>query len=357
MKKKILFIDRDGTLINEPKNDFKIDSIEKISLEPHVIPSLLNLQKAHFQLIMITNQDKLGTNDFPQIQFDKSQNFLMKIFISQGIKFNKILICPHSPEENCECRKPKTKLITSWLTSDQINKKNSYVIGDRETDMMLAQNIGINGLLYNQNTFNWIDIVQKITKNNRFAESNRNTKESNINIKIWLDENHNDSYIDTNIKFFNHMLQQIAIHAGIKIYIKSINNMEINDDHHIIEDTALTLGEVLNIALNDKHGINRFGFVLPMDESTTHCILDISGRPYLKFNGKFNYQKIGDLSTEMIQHFFLSLSSTMKCTLHIKSTGTNDHHKAESIFKAFGQTLRQAIHIQHNYILSTKGLL
>ncbi|AKC60617.1 bifunctional histidinol-phosphatase/imidazoleglycerol-phosphate dehydratase HisB [Blochmannia endosymbiont of Camponotus (Colobopsis) obliquus] len=359
MKQKILFIDRDGTLIHEPEETFKVDHIEKIILEPDVIPALLALQKHGFQLVMITNQDNLGTNTFPQEDFDKPHSFLMKIFTSQGIIFNKILICPHSLEDKCNCRKPQTTLITSWLNFNTFDKLNSYVIGDRQTDMMLAKNMDISGIYYHPIDCNWQKIVTKLTKRNRYAQVNRTSQETNINVQIWLDKV-NNNYIDTGIKFFDHMLHQIATHANISMNIKAKGDLFI-DNHHTVEDIGLTLGKALYQALNKKYGINRFGFTLPMDECLTQCVLDISGRPYLKYKVKYNHQHVGDLSTNMIEHFFRSLSCAMKCTLHIHSkNSTDDHHIAESLFKAFGRTLKQAIHISNDFhydIPSTKGIL
>ncbi|QOI10996.1 bifunctional histidinol-phosphatase/imidazoleglycerol-phosphate dehydratase HisB [Blochmannia endosymbiont of Colobopsis nipponica] len=359
MTKKILFIDRDGTLIYEPLNNFKVDHIEKIALQPYVIPALLELQKAKFTLIMISNQDGLGTPDFPQKAFDKAHNFLMKIFNSQGIKFEKILICPHYSNAQCDCRKPKTTLITSWLNPNQLNKFKSYVIGDRETDMILAKNLGIQGLAYHPNNLNWKMISKKLTKLNRSAEINRISNETKINIQIWLDQR-NNTHIDTGIKFFDHMLQQIATHAKISMNIKAIGDLCV-DDHHTIEDTGLVLGKVLNKALGNRKGINRFGFILPMDECLASCVLDISGRPYFKYDVQYNSLNIGSLNIAMIEHFFRSLSYSMGCTLHLSSTkSNNDHHIAEGLFKAFGCTLNQAIRIEdgeEEYIVSTKGIL
>lgn len=355
MNYKILFIDRDGTLINEPKNNFQIDSLEKLSFEPYVIPSLIALKNIGFRFIMVTNQNGLGSIQFSQDNFNKPHQMMINIFQSQGIDFDQILICPHLPEENCNCRKPKTGLISFWLKKNILNKFNSYVIGDRDTDMQFASNIGIQGIQYNRANLNWIKIKDFLMQNYRSSHIHRITTETNTNVKIWLDQ-HMSNYIDTGIHFFNHMLEQIAVHAKIRMHITVQGDLHI-DDHHTIEDTALALGEALNQALNNRVGINRFGFTLPMDESIAQCILDISGRIYFDYSAKYTSIKIGDLSTDMIEHFFRSLSSTMKCTLHLKVTGKNDHHKAESLFKAFGQTLRQAIDISHDYIVSSKGTL
>lgn len=355
MNHKILFIDRDGTLINEPKDNFQIDSLDKFSLEPHVIPALITLKKIGFDFVIVTNQNGLGSAAFPKEKFDKPNRLMIQIFQSQGIKFNQILICPHIPEEQCNCRKPKTALVHSWLIDNKLNKFNSYVIGDRNTDMMLATNMGIKGIQYSRDNFGWEKIKNYLIERYRSAYIHRITEETNIDIKIWLDQ-HNKSYINTGINFFNHMLQQIAVHSGLRMNITAKGDLHI-DDHHTVEDTALTLGEALNAALGNKYGIGRFGFTLPMDESIAQCVLDLSGRTYFSYEAKYTFQKIGDLSTEMIEHFFRSLSSKMGCALHLQVTGKNDHHKAESLFKSFGRSLRQAIHIDNNNIPSSKGTL
>lgn len=355
MSQKILFIDRDGTLINEPKDNFQIDSLEKLSLEPYVIPALIDLKNIGFTFIIITNQNGLGSTLFPKDKFDKPHQSMIQIFQSQGIQFDQILICPHLPTEKCNCRKPKIGLVTPWINNTQLNKFNSYVIGDRDSDIILAKNMHIQGIQYHQKKFGWKKIRNYLIQRYRSAHIHRITSETNVNVQIWLDHN-NTSQINTGINFFNHMLHQIAVHAKLCINITTKGDLHI-DDHHTIEDTALALGTALNIALHDKRGIERFGFTLPMDECIAQCILDLSGRSYFQYDVKYKFQKIGDLSTEMIEHFFRSLSSKMNCALHLKAVGDNDHHKAESLFKSFGRSLRQAIHIYNNNIPSSKGTL
>lgn len=355
MHYKVLFIDRDGTLIDEPKDNFQIDSVEKLLFEPHVIPSLLTLKNIGFKFIIVTNQNGLGTTQFSQNHFDTPHHLMINIFKSQGIEFDQILICPHLPEDTCTCRKPKTGLVSFWLKSNLLDKNNSYVIGDRDTDIQLAANMGIRGIQYHKINFNWEKITDFLIKNYRSSYIHRVTTETNTSIKIWLDQ-YSENHIDTGINFFNHMLNQIAIHAKIRMHIIVQGDLYI-DDHHTIEDTALVLGEALNKALNNKKGINRFGFILPMDECLAQCVLDISGRAYFDYSAEYMFSKIGDLSSDMIEHFFRSLSTKMECALHLKVTGKNDHHKAESLFKAFGQALRQAIHISHDYVISSKGIL
>ncbi|WWO99428.1 MAG: bifunctional histidinol-phosphatase/imidazoleglycerol-phosphate dehydratase HisB [Candidatus Dasytiphilus stammeri] len=355
MKYKVLFVDRDGTLITEPYKDFQVDSITKLSFEPGVISALLMLQHAGYQLIMVTNQDGLGTSNFPQRAFQDPHNFMMKIFASQGINFQKVLICPHYPADHCECRKPKTQMVKQYIEDNLLDKSCSYVIGDRITDMELAKNMGLKGLLYCRNKMNWLSISKQLTQPDRYGEVIRNTKETNINVKVWLDRE-DDNNINTGIGFFDHMLEQIAIHGTLKISILVKGDIYI-DDHHTVEDTALAMGYALRNAIGNKKGIRRFGFVLPMDECLARCVIDLSGRPHLEYKAKFKHQQVGDLSTEMIEHFFRSISNSMACTLHLKTTGKNDHHRAESLFKAFGRTIGQAIKIEGTFLPSSKGIL
>lgn len=355
MSQKVLFIDRDGTIISEPPENFQVDRMDKLAFEPDVIPALLSLQRAGFKLVMITNQDGLGTDSFPQVEFDGPHNLMMQILSSQGVQFDDVLICPHLPADNCDCRKPKTKMVEAWLAEGALDVANSYVIGDRTTDVVLANNMGITGLHYAQNGLTWSAIEQQLTKRDRHALVQRNTKETQVSVEVWLDREGNSKF-NTGVGFFDHMLDQIATHGGFRMNIEVKGDLYI-DDHHTVEDTGLALGEALLKALGDKRGIGRFGFVLPMDECLARCALDISGRPHLEYKAEFSYQRVGDLSTEMVEHFFSSLSYTMASTLHLKTKGKNDHHRVESLFKAFGRTLRQAIRVEGNTLPSSKGVL
>lgn len=250
MSQKFLFIDRDGTIIAEPPTDYQVDRLDKLALEPDVIPALLALQKADYKLVMITNQDGLGTSSFPQETFDPPHNLMMQILTSQGINFEQILICPHLPEDNCTCRKPKTALVESYLADGVMNSTNSYVIGDRETDLQLAENMGISGLRYQRDGLNWTQIAKQLTQRDRHAYVNRVTKETAIDVNVWLDRE-GGSKIKTGVGFFDHMLDQIATHGGFRMDIQVSGDLYI-DDHHTVEDTALALGEAINIALGDN---------------------------------------------------------------------------------------------------------
>lgn len=356
--RKILFIDRDGTLCEEPE-DFQVDRLDKIRLLPDVIPSLLALSRGGYELVMISNQDGLGTESFPAADFDRCHSFILQLFASQGILFQDILICPHKPEEACACRKPKVELVLPYLRRTDWDRSRSAVIGDRATDMQLATAMGLTGLPVGPSLagMGWREIADLLLRSERSARVERKSRETAISISLNLDRSEPIS-IDSGIGFLDHMLEQIAKHAGLSLQLSCQGDAHI-DDHHSVEDIGLVLGQALRQALGDKRGIQRYGFALPMDEASARVLIDLGGRPYCRFEASFTRDKLGTLSTEMIPHFFRSLAETLGANVHIQADGQNDHHIAEGIFKAFARALRQAVKREADAfeLPSTKGLL
>ncbi|QRN03642.1 bifunctional histidinol-phosphatase/imidazoleglycerol-phosphate dehydratase HisB [Legionella sp. MW5194] len=348
---KILFIDRDGTLIEEP-SDFQVDRLEKIRLTQGVIPALSRLQQAGFQLVMVSNQDGLGTASFPVDAFQSCHDFILALFQSQGIVFSDILICPHRDEDACGCRKPATGLLDRYLQSGRLDKSKAWVIGDRETDRQLAGNLGVPFLPINQNQ-GWDQVVTRLLT--RQASLTRRTRETAIALQLTLDSDE-DSRIDTPIAFFSHMLEQVARHGGFSLTLEARGDTHV-DEHHLVEDTALILGEALKQALGNKCGIARYGFTLPMDESLASLAIDLGGRAHCAFDAPFTREAVGGLATEMVPHFFQSLASALGASLHIQVKGQNHHHMIEACFKALGRALRQAMAVEGLSLPTTKGVL
>ncbi len=357
MSKKVLFIDRDGTMIYEPA-DFQVDALDKVRLVEDVIPSLLEIKKHGYRFVMVSNQDGLGTDSFPQKDFDAPHALTINLFESQGIRFDEIFICPHLPEDNCDCRKPRTGLLTKYLAANAIDLASSAVIGDRPTDMELAKRIGIDGILVNTDddaALTWPQIVERLCYSNRKARAERNTNETRIRVTVNLDTSGN-TMVSTGIGFYDHMLEQIAKHGGFTLELECEGDLTV-DEHHTVEDTAICLGTALREALGNKYGIGRYGFLLPMDESEAEVALDLSGRAAFQFSGEFPRDNVGELSTEMVEHFFRSLAESLGAALHIKVVGQNTHHMIEACFKSVGRALRQAIQRTGTDLPTTKGTL
>jgi imidazoleglycerol-phosphate dehydratase/histidinol-phosphatase len=353
MSEMILFLDRDGTLIREPA-DCQVDRLHKVELLPDVIAALLRLAKHGYRFVMVTNQDGLGTESFPQEDFDTCQDHVLGIFRSQGVDFDEIFVCPHLADAGCECRKPKAGLLTRYLARTNIDLQASAVVGDRDADIELARNIGLRGFRIG-NGISWPDIADSLCARSRRGSIERATNETSIRVAVDLDAT-NPVQIQTGIGFYDHMLEQIAKHGGFSLQVDCDGDLAV-DEHHTVEDTAICIGAAIREALGDKRGVNRYGFLLPMDESEAQVALDLSGRAYSSFDGNFRREKVGELPTELVPHFFRSLADSMAATLHVTVKGENAHHMVEACFKSVGRALRQAIRCEGNELPSTKGVL
>ncbi len=366
--KKVLFIDRDGTIIIEPKTDFQIDSLEKLEFLPKAIVNLHKIAtELDYELVMVTNQDGLGTDSFPEDTFWPAHNKMMKTLEGEGIYFAAIHIDRSFEHEGLATRKPGIGMLSQYLT-DEYDLANSYVVGDRLTDVKLAHNLGAKAILLAEaapadlevalTTFDWEEIYRFLKLPARTASVTRTTHETDIQIELNLDGT-GKARIATGLGFFDHMLEQVAKHSGADLSIQVKGDLHI-DEHHTIEDTALALGEAFAKAIGDKRGINRYGFLLPMDETLAQVALDFSGRNWLMWEAEFKREKIGDMPTEMFYHFFKSFTDTARCNLNIKVEGDNEHHKIEAIFKAFAKSIKMAVTRDINQLQSlpsTKGVL
>ncbi|MBQ6378800.1 MAG: bifunctional histidinol-phosphatase/imidazoleglycerol-phosphate dehydratase HisB [Prevotella sp.] len=354
---KILFIDRDGTLIEEPADE-QIDSFEKLKFVKGVFRNLAFIrEKLDFKFVMVSNQDGLGTDAFPEDTFWPVHNFILQTLEGEGITFDDILIDPHFPEDNAPTRKPNTGQVEKYINDPAYDIANSYVIGDRETDRTFARNIGCKSLILSDKGMSWNKIAELLFAGERTAEVKRTTKETDIHIRVNLDGT-GQCDISTGLGFFDHMLEQIGKHGMMDLMIHTKGDLEV-DEHHTIEDTAIALGECILTALGDKRGIERYGYALPMDDCLCSVCLDFGGRPWLVWDAAFKREKIGEMPTEMFLHFFKSLSDAAKMNLNIKAEGENEHHKIEGIFKALARALKMAVRrdIYHYELPSTKGLL
>jgi imidazoleglycerol-phosphate dehydratase/histidinol-phosphatase len=357
MSAHVVFVDRDGTLCEEPPDE-KVDSLEKIRLLPGVIPALLELTRAGYALVMVTNQDGLGTPALPADRFDLAHGFLLALFASQGIEFDAVFICPHYAHERCGCRKPDIGMVRDYVAANPLDKTRSYMIGDRDTDLEFAAHLGIEGLRVRSQGApeeTWPRIARRILGAGRRAAVRRTTKETDVSIDVDL-ARAGPIRVSTGIGFFDHMLEQIARHGGFALELTCRGDLHI-DEHHTVEDCALALGTALKQALGDKRGLARFGFLLAMDESEAQVALDICGRPYFVWEGRFNREHVGGLPTELVPHFFRSLAETLGAALHVSVRGENSHHMIEASFKGLGRSLRQAIRLEGHELPSTKGAL
>ena len=361
--KKVLFIDRDGTLVIEPPVDYQLDGLEKLEFYPGVFQWLSKIAKElDYELVMVTNQDGLGTDSFPEDTFWPAQEKIIKQFENEGVHFKEVLIDRSFPEDNAPTRKPRTGLLNQYIYGDY-DLVNSFVIGDRATDIELATNLQAKGIFVGEqnkeavlSTTNWAEIYQYLKSKPRKATVTRKTKETNIGISVNLD-GQGQSNLNTGIGFFDHMLEQIAKHGNLNLDIKVDGDLEI-DEHHTIEDVALTLGDAFAKALGNKKGIERYGFLLPMDDCLAQVAIDFGGRPWLVWDAKFKREMVGEMPTEMFMHFFKSFSDAAKCNLNIKAEGENEHHKIEAIFKAFAKAIKMAVKKTDNFsIPSTKGTI
>ena len=351
--KRVLFIDRDGTIIREPEDE-QIDSFEKLQFVPGVFSALSFLrQHTDFEFVMVSNQDGLGTEAFPEPTFWPVHNFILETLKGEGVTFDEILIDRHFPEDNAPTRKPQTGLVEKYMQDPEYDIARSYVIGDRDTDRQFAQNIGCKYLQVGE----WPKIAEIIFAGERTAEVKRSTKETDIYVKVNLDGTGRCD-ISTGLGFFDHMLEQIGRHGMIDLTIHTKGDLHV-DEHHTIEDTALALGECIDRALGSKRGIERYGYCLPMDDCLCGVALDFGGRPWLVWNAEFYREKIGEMPTEMFLHFFKSLSDAARMNLNIRAEGQNEHHKIEGIFKALARALKMAVRrdIFHYELPSTKGML
>ena len=357
MKQKILFIDRDGTLIEEP-SDEQIDSFAKLKFVPGVFRNLSFIcDHLDFKLVMVSNQDGLGTSSFPENTFWPVHNFIIQTFESEGIFFEKQHIDTHFPKDNSPMRKPETGMLKEYIDESMYDLKNSYVIGDRETDQKLAENLGCKSLILGKDGLTWDKIAEVLFAGERMAHVKRKTNETDIEITLNL-EGTGKCDIHTGLGFFDHMLEQIGHHGMMDLAIHTKGDLYV-DEHHTIEDTAIALGECIYQALGNKRGIERYGYCLPMDDCLCQVALDFGGRPWLVWDATFKREKIGEMPTEMFLHFFKSLSDNAKMNLNIKAEGENEHHKIEGIFKAFARAMKMAVKrdVYHYELPSSKGTL
>lgn len=351
---RFLFVDRDGVLIEEPE-DFQIDSYEKFRLVEGAIPALLKIRDAGYEFVMVSNQDGLGSPGFPAESFEGPQRLLLQILASQGIFFREVLIDTHRPEDGSPNRKPGVGMVMHYLRDRTVDLSASAMVGDRETDMQFAENLGVRGFRFGPQAYDWPAIAHALVDRPRQASVERVTRETRVRVELDLDRR-TDPVIATGLGFFDHMLEQLGKHGGVGLSLTCAGDLHI-DEHHTVEDCGLALGEAFREALGDKRGIARYGFVLPMDESRASSTLDFSGRPCFVFDGAFPREIVGDLPTELVPHFFRSFCESAGLNLHLEVRGENAHHMVEVCFKVVARALAQAIRREGSDLPSTKGVL
>lgn len=363
---KVLFLDRDGTIIDEPADE-QVDSLEKLRLIPGVIEGLRRLTQRGFQFVLVTNQDRLGTDIYPRSSYDLVQGYLIRLLAGEGIRFAEVFVCPHAAEEGCNCRKPKTGLVDEFLKCSTVDHEHSFMLGDRETDVAFGRAIGVKTILLADPTTattadfctrDFLEACRIVFETERTVRVRRTTKETDIHVDLAIDGS-GRSTISTGVGFFDHMLAQLIQHSSMDATIRVTGDLTV-DEHHTVEDTGLALGEALRQALGDKRGIGRYGFTVPMDESLANTALDLSGRPFLFFDAHFERERVGELPTELVEDFFRAFADGLRANLHITVRGRNDHHKIEAIFKSVARSLRTAIRRDETAIdilPTTKGTL
>jgi imidazoleglycerol-phosphate dehydratase / histidinol-phosphatase len=361
---RVVFVDRDGTLIDEPPDE-QIDSLEKLRFKPGLVSGLRLLREHGYRLVMVTNQDGLGTPAFPLEHFERPQRMLLDLLQGEGITFDAVLVCPHRPEDRCDCRKPSPGLLVPFLAKNLVDLSESFVLGDRKTDVELARNLGCRAVRIGSPcegaelaTDSLVEACRAIALRPRRARAERISRETRVRVALSLDGS-GHAEIHTGIGFFDHMLEQLAKHGAFDIEVSCEGDLHV-DEHHTVEDVALTLGQAFERALGERRGIGRYGFWLPMDEADAHVAVDLGGRPFLVFEGGFHRERVGGLPTELVPHFFRSLGDALRANLHIRVRGSNDHHQVEAIFKAAARALRQAVARDaalEGEAASTKGFL
>lgn len=375
MKTRVIFLDRDGTLIKEPSDDYQLDSLEKLEFTPGVFRNLYRLrQYTGYELVVVSNQDGMGTASFPEVDFRLPHDKFITAFSNEGVEFDAVHIDPSLPEDQSPNRKPRTGMLTGYMEGDY-DLENSFVIGDRITDIELAKNLGARGIMYggegmkkelskrglSEHTSlvsdDWDHIYRFIRSDMRRSKVKRVTGETEISVELSLD-GEGRTEISTGLGFLDHMLEQLGRHGGVDLMVKATGDLNV-DEHHTIEDTAITLGEAFLEALGNKRGIERYAFVLPMDDALASVAMDFGGRPWIEWQVEFKRERIGDVPTEMFFHFFKSFSDAARCNLNIKATGNNEHHMIESVFKGFAKAIRMAVMLDtdSNRLPTTKGKL